>query len=161
MNIDTSAGYTANIKTNKGNILIELFPASAPKTVNNFVFLANDGFYDGVIFHRVIPNFMIQGGDPTGTGTSGPGYRFEDEIDRNLGFDKPGILAMANSGPGTNGSQFFITTAATPHLNGNHTIFGKVLEGQDVADTISTVPAGPGNKPNQPIVIQGIEITKK
>jgi peptidyl-prolyl cis-trans isomerase B (cyclophilin B) len=161
MTIDPSAGYTANIKTNKGNILIELFPASAPKTVNSFVFLANDGFYDGVIFHRVIPNFMIQGGDPTGTGTSGPGYRFEDEIDSKLGFDKPGILAMANSGPGTNGSQFFITTAATPHLNGNHTIFGKVLEGQDVADTISTVPSGPGNKPNQPIVIQGIEITKK
>ena len=160
MSIDSSAGYTAKIKTNKGNIVIELFPASAPKTVNNFVFLANEGFYNGVIFHRVIPNFMIQGGDPTGTGTSGPGYKFEDEIDTKLGFDKPGILAMANSGPGTNGSQFFITTAATPHLNGNHTIFGKVLEGQDVADTISTVPAGRGNKPNEPIVIQGIEITK-
>ena len=160
MSIDPSAGYTANIKTNKGNILIELFPASAPKTVNNFVFLANDGFYDGVIFHRVIPNFMIQGGDPTGTGTSGPGYKFEDEIDNKLDFDKPGILAMANSGPGTNGSQFFITTAATPHLKGNHTIFGKVLEGQDIADTISTVPSGQGNKPNEPIVIQGVEITK-
>jgi cyclophilin family peptidyl-prolyl cis-trans isomerase len=160
MTIDPSAGYTANIKTNKGNILIELFPASAPKTVNNFVFLANDGFYDGVIFHRVIPNFMIQGGDPTGTGTSGPGYKFEDEIDNKLDFDKPGILAMANSGPGTNGSQFFITTAATPHLKGNHTIFGKVLEGQDIADTISTVPSGQGNKPNEPIVIQGVEITK-
>lgn len=161
MSIDQSAGYTAKIKTNKGNIVIELFPASAPKTVNNFVFLANEGFYNGIIFHRVIPNFMIQGGDPTGTGTSGPGYKFEDEIDAKLGFEKPGILAMANSGPNTNGSQFFITTASTPHLNGNHTIFGKVLEGQDVADTISTVPAGPGNKPNQPVVIQGIEITKK
>ncbi|MED5568942.1 MAG: peptidylprolyl isomerase [Chloroflexota bacterium] len=160
MTIDPSAGYTANIKTNKGNILIELFPASAPKTVNNFVFLANDGFYDGVIFHRVIPNFMIQGGDPTGTGTSGPGYKFEDEIDNTLEFDKPGILAMANAGPGTNGSQFFITTAATPHLKGNHTIFGKVLEGQDVASAISTVPSGPGNRPTQPIVIQGVEITK-
>ncbi len=161
MSIDSSAGYTAKIKTNKGNIVIELFPASAPKTVNNFVFLANEGFYNGIIFHRVIPNFMIQGGDPTGTGTSGPGYKFEDEIDPKLGFEKPGILAMANSGPNTNGSQFFITTASTPHLNGNHTIFGKVLEGQDVADIISTVPAGPGNKPNQPVVIQGIEITKK
>ena len=163
MSIDSSAGYTAKIKTNKGNIVIELFPASAPKTVNNFVFLANEGFYNGIIFHRVIPNFMIQGGDPTGTGTSGPGYNFEDEIDPKLGFAKPGILAMANSGPNTNGSQFFITTASTPHLNGNHTIFGKVLEGQDVADTISTVPAGRGNKPNQPVVIQGIgiEITKK
>ena len=161
MSIDQSAGYTAKIKTNKGNIVIELFPASAPKTVNNFVFLANEGFYNGIIFHRVIPNFMIQGGDPTGTGTSGPGYKFEDEIDPKLGFEKPGILAMANSGPNTNGSQFFITTASTPHLNGNHTIFGKVLEGQDVADTISTVPAGRGNKPNQPVVIQGIEITKK
>lgn len=161
MSIDQSAGYTAKIKTNKGNIVIELFPASAPKTVNNFVFLANEGFYNEIIFHRVIPNFMIQGGDPTGTGTSGPGYKFEDEIDAKLGFEKPGILAMANSGPNTNGSQFFITTASTPHLNGNHTIFGKVLEGQDVADTISTVPAGPGNRPNQPVVIQGIEITKK
>ena len=160
MTIDPSAGYTANIKTNKGNILIELFPASAPKTVNNFVFLANDGFYDGVIFHRVIPSFMIQGGDPTGTGTSGPGYKFEDEIDNTLEFDKPGILAMANAGPGTNGSQFFITTAATPHLKGNHTIFGKVLEGQDVASAISTVPSSPGNRPNEPIVIQGVEITK-
>ena len=160
MSIDQSAGYTANIKTNKGNILIELFPASAPNTVNNFVFLANDGFYDGVIFHRVIPNFMIQGGDPTGTGTSGPGYKFADEIDGTLEFDKPGILAMANAGPGTNGSQFFITTAPTPHLKGNHTIFGKVLEGQDVADTISTVPSGRGNKPTEPIVIQGVEITK-
>ena len=161
MSIDQSAGYTAKIKTNKGNIVIELFPASAPKTVNNFVFLASEGFYNGIIFHRVIPNFMIQGGDPTGTGTSGPGYKFEDEIDAKLGFEKPGILAMANSGPNTNGSQFFITTASTPHLNGNHPIFGKVLEGQDVADTISTVPAGPGNRPNQPVVIQGIEITKK
>lgn len=161
MSIDQSAGYTAKIKTNKGNIVIELFPASAPKTVNNFVFLASEGFYNGIIFHRVIPNFMIQGGDPTGTGTSGPGYKFEDEIDAKLGFEKPGILAMANSGPNTNGSQFFITTASTPHLNGNHTIFGKVLEGQDVADIISTVPAGPGNRPNQPVVIQGIEITKK
>ena len=161
MSIDPTSGYSAMIKTNKGNIVIELFPASAPKTVNNFVFLANEGYYNGIIFHRVIPNFMIQGGDPTGTGTSGPGYKFEDEIDPALVFDKPGILAMANAGPNTNGSQFFITTAATPFLNGNHTIFGRVLEGQSVAEGISNVPRGPNDKPNEPVVIQGIAITKK
>ena len=160
MTIDPASGYSATIKTNKGNIVIELFPASAPKTVNNFVFLANDGYYNGIIFHRVIPNFMIQGGDPTGTGTSGPGYKFEDEIDTAFVFDKPGILAMANAGPNTNGSQFFITTVPTPFLNGNHTIFGKVVQGQDVADGISNVPRGPSDKPNEPVVIRGIEITK-
>jgi len=160
MSIDQSAGYTANIKTNKGDVLIQLFPAAAPKTVNNFVTLANDGFYDGVIFHRVILNFMIRGGDPTGTGTSGPGYIFEDEADPTLSFDKPGILAMSNSGPNTNGSQFFITTVPTPHLNGNHTIFGKVLEGQEVADTISTVPSGPCNIPIYSVVILGIKISR-
>ena len=160
MTIDPASGYSATIKTNKGNIVIELFPASAPKTVNNFVFLANDGYYNGIIFHRVIPDFMIQGGDPTGTGTSGPGYKFEDEIDSAFVFDKPGILAMANAGPNTNGSQFFITTVPTPFLNGNHTIFGKVVKGQDVADGISNVPRGPNDKPNEPVVIRGIEITK-
>ena len=160
MTIDPASGYSATIKTNKGNIVIELFPASAPKTVNNFVFLANEGYYNGIIFHRVIPNFMIQGGDPTGTGTSGPGYKFEDEIDPAFVFDKPGILAMANAGPNTNGSQFFITTVPTPFLNGNHTIFGKVVKGQNVADGISNVPRGPNDKPNEPVVIRGIEITK-
>ena len=159
MTIDPSAGYTANIKTNKGNILIELFPASAPKTVNNFVFLANDGFYDGVIFHRVIPNFMIQGGDPTGTGTSGPGYKFEDEIDNTLEFDKPGILAMANAGPGTNGSQWFITDSTPTHLNGKHTIFGECDEETlERVQAIAAVPADGRNRPLAPVVINEVRI---
>lgn len=160
MSINPSGAFAATIRTNKGNIEIELLPAAAPKTVNNFVFLAREGFYDGVIFHRVIPNFMIQGGDPTGTGTSGPGYKFEDEFDQSLGFDQPGVLAMANAGPGTNGSQFFVTVAPTPHLKGAHTIFGRVTKGQEVADAISKVPAGAGNKPVDPVVIQTIEITE-
>jgi cyclophilin family peptidyl-prolyl cis-trans isomerase len=158
--IDPTARYVALIKTNQGNIEIELFPGQAPIAVNNFIFLANDGFYDGVVFHRVIPSFMIQSGDPTGTGTAGPGYRFQDEFVPNLTFDQPGRLAMANSGPGTNGSQFFVTTVPTPHLNGAHTIFGQVTNGQDVADAISLVQTSAGNKPASPIVIQGIDITK-
>ncbi len=158
MTIDPMAGYTATIRTNKGNIVVELLPGPAPKTVNNFVFLANEGFYDGTIFHRVIPNFMIQGGDPTGTGTSGPGYKFEDEINPMFVFDRAGILAMANAGPNTNGSQFFITTVATPHLNGAHTIFGRVTEGQTVAEAISVVPRDAADKPNSPVIIETIEI---
>jgi cyclophilin family peptidyl-prolyl cis-trans isomerase len=161
LTVDPSASYTAIIRTSSGNIAVELFAAAAPITVNNFVFLANEGFFEGTIFHRVIPDFMIQGGNPTGTGTSGPGYQFEDEIDTRLAFDRPGVLAMANSGPNTNGSQFFITTVPTPHLNGKHTIFGKVLKGQDVADAISAVPTGPGNKPSQPIIILSVEITQR
>ena len=156
--IDPMGSYTATIKTNKGNIVVELLPGPAPKTVNNFVFLANEGFYDGTIFHRVIPNFMIQGGDPTGTGTSGPGYKFEDEINPMFVFDRAGILAMANAGPNTNGSQFFITTVATPHLSGAHTIFGRVTEGQTVADAISMVPRDAADKPNSPVIIETIEI---
>ena len=158
MAIDPSASYTAVIRTNLGQMTLELFARDAPKTVNNFVFLAQDGVYDGIIFHRVIPDFMIQGGDPTGTGTSGPGYQFEDEIVPALVFDSPGILAMANSGPNTNGSQFFITVVPTPHLNGAHTIFGKIIEGQDVADAIATTPAAAGSRPIQNVVIQSIEI---
>ena len=158
MTIDPMGSYVATIRTNKGNIVVELLPGPAPKTVNNFVFLANEGFYDGTIFHRVIPDFMIQGGDPTGTGTSGPGYKFEDEINPMFVFDRAGILAMANAGPNTNGSQFFITTVATPHLNGNHTIFGRVTEGQTVAEAISIVPRGAGDKPNSPVIIETIEI---
>ena len=158
MTIDPMGSYMATIRTNKGNIVVELLPGPAPKTVNNFVFLANEGFYDGTIFHRVIPDFMIQGGDPTGTGTSGPGYKFEDEINPMFVFDRAGILAMANAGPNTNGSQFFITTVATPHLNGNHTIFGRVTEGQTVAEAISVVPRGAGDKPNSPVIIETIEI---
>lgn len=158
--IDVTAQYTATIRTNLGTMVIDLFADQTPVTVNNFIFLANDGFYNGVIFHRVIPSFMIQGGDPTGTGTGGPGYRFRDEFVAGLGFDQPGMLAMANSGPGTNGSQFFLTTVPTPHLNGAHTIFGQITEGQDVADAISLTPAGAQNRPSTPVVIQGIEINK-
>jgi len=159
--IDTSAQYTAVMRTNLGNMAIELFASQAPVTVNNFIFLANDGFYDGVIFHRVIPSFMIQGGDPLGRGTGGPGYKFQDEFVASLTFDQPGKLAMANSGPATNGSQFFVTTVPTPHLNGKHTIFGQITEGQDVANAISMADtSGPANMPVTPIIILGIDITK-
>ena len=158
--IDVTAQYTAIIRTNLGSMVIELFADQAPVTVNNFIFLVNDGFYNGVIFHRVIPSFMIQGGDPTGTGTGGPGYRFQDEIVAGLAFDQPGRLAMANAGRGTNGSQFFVTTVPTPSLNGNHTIFGQVTQGQDVADAISRTRTGAQDRPVAPVVIQGIEITK-
>ena len=120
----------------------------------------SDGFYKKIIFHRVIKGFMIQGGDPTGTGSGGPGYSFEDEFDPSLVFDRPGILAMANAGPNTNGSQFFITVVPTQYLTGAHTIFGRVLEGQGIADTISMVPADANGKPTQPVIILNIEITK-
>jgi len=116
---------------------VQLFDDQAPKTVNNFVFLAQNGFYNGTTFHRVLDGFMAQGGDPTGTGMGGPGYQFEDEFSPDLTFDRPGLLAMANSGPNTNGSQFFITYDATPHLNGLHTIFGEVIEGMDVVNNIT------------------------
>ncbi len=148
----------ATLKTNKGDIVLDLFSKETPKTVNNFLALAGNGFYNGVTFHRVIQGFMIQGGDPTGTGSGGPGYTFEDEIVPSLVFDGPGILAMANSGPSTNGSQFFITVAPTLHLNGKHTIFGRVSQGQDVVEAISKVPAGAGDKPLTPVVIQSIVI---
>ncbi|MGB3544937.1 peptidylprolyl isomerase [Rubrivirga sp.] len=136
MTIDTDADYRATISTNRGDIVIDLSAEHAPKTVNNFVTLAKDGFYDGLTFHRVIPNFMVQGGDPQGTGTGGPGYKFEDETVGNPLTHETGSLSMANSGPNTNGSQFFITHAPQPHLNGRHTVFGNVVEGQDVVDAI-------------------------
>lgn len=136
MQVETDRTYQAVIETNKGNIEIELFPEHAPKTVNNFVFLARDGFYDGVVFHRVIANFMIQGGDPTGSGRGGPGYRFEDEFDGNPLRHERGVISMANAGPGTNGSQFFITHGPQPHLDGRHTVFGKVSKGLDIVDAI-------------------------
>ncbi|MBM7843339.1 peptidyl-prolyl cis-trans isomerase B (cyclophilin B) [Herpetosiphon giganteus] len=136
MSIDTTKHYVVTMETTKGNITIELYPEYAPKTVNNFVFLINEGFYDGVVFHRVISNFMVQGGDPTGTGTGGPGYRFEDEFKGNPLKHETGVLSMANAGPGTNGSQFFITHGPQPHLDGRHTVFGKVTEGQDVVNAI-------------------------
>ena len=158
MTIDPEGDYSADIQTNQGTISVELFAEDAPITVNNFVFLARQGFYDGGIFHRVIPNFMIQAGDPTGTGGGGPGYRFQDEIVPSLVFDAPGILAMANAGPSTNGSQFFITVAPTPHLSGNHTIFGRVIAGQEIADAISMKRTGRGNRPLEEVVIQHIEI---
>lgn len=136
MQIDESKVYKVNIETSRGTIELELFPEHAPKTVNNFLFLAGEGFYDGVSFHRVIPDFMIQGGDPTGSGMGGPGYRFEDEFDDNPLTHETGTLSMANAGPGTNGSQFFITHCPTPHLDGRHTVFGKVVNGQDIIDAV-------------------------
>ncbi len=160
MTIDTSATFTATFRTNNGTFTVELLASQAPVTVNNFVFLAQDGFYDGVLFHRVIQGFMIQGGDPTGTGHEGPGYQFQDEFVPSLVFDQPGILAMANAGPGTNGSQFFITVAPTPNLNGSHTIFGRVTGGQQAVEAISRLPTGQADRPLQPVVIQGIDITK-
>ncbi len=137
MNIETDRVYKVNIETDKGTISLDLFPEYAPLTVNNFVTLAKDGFYDGVTFHRVISNFMIQGGDPTGTGMGGPGYNFKDEFSDNPLTHETGSLSMANAGPGTNGSQFFITHSPQPHLNGKHTVFGKVTSGQDVVDRIA------------------------
>lgn len=136
MQIDPKKNYTVYMETNKGDIVIELYPQYAPKTVNNFVFLINEGFYDGVAFHRVIDNFVIQGGDPTGTGRGGPGYRFEDELKGNPLKHETGILSMANAGPNTNGSQFFITHSPQPHLDGRHTVFGKVTSGMDVVNSI-------------------------
>ena len=136
MQIDTSKTYEVTIETNRGNIELELYPEHAPKTVNNFVFLAGEGFYDGVKFHRVIDNFMIQGGDPTGTGSGGPGYRFEDELTDNPLTHERCIVSMANAGPNTNGSQFFITHAPQPHLDGLHTVFGAVVKGHEVVDLI-------------------------
>jgi len=138
MQIDPNRQYRARMMTSKGEIVIDLAARYAPKTVNNFVFLANEGFYNGVIFHRVISNFVIQGGDPTGTGRGGPGYTFEDEVDpkKNPLKHEAGVLSMANAGPNTNGSQFFITHSPQPHLDGKHTVFGKVTSGMDVVNAI-------------------------
>jgi peptidyl-prolyl cis-trans isomerase B (cyclophilin B) len=136
MQIDPSTAYRATIQTPRGAIVLDLHPEHAPMTVNNFVSLARDGFYDGLVFHRVIPNFMVQGGDPNGTGTGGPGYQFADETAGNPLTHERGVISMANAGPNTNGSQFFITHDPQPHLNGRHTVFGTVAEGQDVVDAI-------------------------
>jgi cyclophilin family peptidyl-prolyl cis-trans isomerase len=138
MQIDPSKSYDAVFTTDVGEFTVHLFADKAPVTVNNFVFLARQGYYDNTTFHRVLPGFMAQGGDPTGTGTGGPGYSFEDEFGPDLQFDRPGLLAMANRGPDTNGSQFFITYAPTPHLNGLHSIFGEVVEGADVLANLRT-----------------------
>jgi peptidyl-prolyl cis-trans isomerase B (cyclophilin B) len=149
---------SATLQTSQGTIAVELFDGDAPKTVENFRTLAADGFYDGVIFHRVIPDFMIQGGDPTGTGTGGPGYTFEDEFN-----DRPvarGALAMANSGPNTNGSQFFIVTAeACPWLDGKHTVFGRVTDGMDVVDTISQLERDASDRPRETVSIERVELS--
>lgn len=134
--IDPSKRYTATIATDLGDIVVQLYADKAPLTVNNFVFLAREGFYDGVTFHRVIKGFMAQGGDPTGSGRGGPGYRFADEFHPSLRHDGPGILSMANAGPDTNGSQFFITYRDTPHLDGRHAVFGRVVEGMEVVEAI-------------------------
>jgi len=136
MAIDTNKTYTATLTTSRGQIVCDLLAKDAPKTVNNFVFLAREGFYNGTQFHRVLADFMIQGGDPTASGRGGPGYRFEDEFKGNPYKHTIGTLSMANAGPGTNGSQFFITHVATPHLDGKHTVFGKVVKGQDVVDAV-------------------------
>lgn len=169
-------GTYAHFKTSEGDITVRLFEQDAPVTVKNFIDLAegkkewthpgtreksSSKLFDGTIFHRVIPDFMIQGGDPTGTGMGGPGYRFQDETKGSSHkFDKPGKLAMANSGPNTNGCQFFITVAATPWLTGNHTIFGEVVEGQAIADKISKVPTGPQDKPRTPVVLESVTIER-
>ena len=165
----------ATLKTNRGDIVIHLFPDHAPKTVQNFVGLAegtkdydagngrSGPFYDGLGFHRVIEGFMIQGGCPQGTGTGGPGYTFKDEPHPELTFDKPYLLAMANAGPGTNGSQFFITVGETPWLDNRHTIFGEVEDSQSqaVVDAIATSKTGPGDKPAEPVVIETVEIERR
>jgi peptidyl-prolyl cis-trans isomerase A (cyclophilin A) len=167
----------AILHTNAGPIRVELFDNHAPKTVRNFVELAegareytdprtgqagNGPYYDGTIFHRVISGFMIQGGDPTGTGRGGPGYQFADEFHGELQFDRPYLLAMANAGPGTNGSQFFITVGPTPHLNRRHTIFGEVTDpdSQKVVDTIANAPTSPGDRPQRDVVIERVEVER-
>jgi cyclophilin family peptidyl-prolyl cis-trans isomerase len=157
MSIDPARHYEATITTSAGTMTAELLPGDAPQTVNNFVFLARDGFYEGVIFHRVIPGFMVQGGDPTGTGRGGPGYSFADEPVRR-GYER-GILAMANAGPNTNGSQFFIMHADYG-LPPKYTIFGRLTSGAEVLDAIATAPTGANDRPNQPTSIQSITITE-
>ena len=167
---------TAKLRTNQGTVQVRLFPDQAPKTVQNFVELAEGSrewtdpetrqrtearLYDGTIFHRVIPRFMIQGGDPLGTGTGGPGYKFADEIHPDLRFDRPYLLAMANAGPGTNGSQFFITVVPTPHLNGKHTIFGEVVDGREVVDRISQTQTDRKDRPVQDVVLESVSIEQE
>lgn len=159
MEIDPQKSYTAVLHTDKGDITVDLFADKAPKTVNNFVFLAKQGFYDGTIFHRVIADFMAQGGDPTGTGRGGPGYKFPDEFHSSLRHDKPGVLSMANAGPNTNGSQFFITHVPTPWLNNKHSIFGEVTEGMDV---LLSIPPRDPQQMNAPAVhLNSVSIQEK
>lgn len=148
MTIDQTKGYVATIETEKGDITIELYAEEAPLAVNSFVFLAQDGWYDNVTFHRVVPGFVSQAGDPSGTGMGGPGYVFDNEVSPDLKFDQPGVLGMANSGPGTNGSQFFITHTSVPHLDGSYTIFGRVISGMDVVESL--MPRDPSQSSDLP-----------
>ena len=163
----------ARFVTSQGTFSVRLMPEHAPDTVANFVELATgrrewrdprdratkkEPLYDGTVFHRVIPGFMIQGGDPLGTGTGGPGYQFEDETEGGPSFDRPGLIAMANAGPNTNGSQFFVTVAQTPHLTGKHTIFGEVVEGYDVVEAISRVDTDSSDRPHEAVVLEAVEI---
>ena len=159
MVIDPAQRYTATIATDQGDIVIELFADKAPNTVNNFVFLAREGYYDGVTFHRVIKGFMAQGGDPTGTGMGGPGYSFDDEFHPELTHKGPGILSMANAGPGTNGSQFFITYADTPHLDRRHAVFGRVIEGMAVVEAIPERDPGRAREPG--VAMNSVVITEE
>ena len=152
------ANPTVTIETNHGTITAELFRERAPETAGNFLKLAQDGFYDGVVFHRVIEDFMIQGGDPDGTGRGGPGYTIDDEFHPELKHDTPGILSMANAGPNTGGSQFFITLAATPWLDGKHAVFGKVVEGMDVVEEIGKVETGRGDRPKEDVVMETVTV---
>jgi cyclophilin family peptidyl-prolyl cis-trans isomerase len=153
-------GTYAKFETTLGNFTIELFEAQTPNTVGNFVKLAEKNFYDGVVFHRVIDGFMIQGGDPTGTGRGGPGYQFADEIHPQLKHSGEGILSMANAGPNTNGSQFFITLVPTPHLDGKHTVFGKVVEGMDIVKKIGKTPTARGDRPVTDVVMKSVRIER-
>jgi peptidyl-prolyl cis-trans isomerase B (cyclophilin B) len=159
LEIDPKKSYSAVLNTDKGNITVKLFTDKAPLTVNNFVFLARQGFYNGTIFHRVISDFMAQGGDPTGTGMGGPGYRFADEFSPNLRHDKPGILSMANSGPNTNGSQFFITHVPTPWLDNKHSIFGQVTDGMKTL--LSIPPRDPGKKDSPAVKLLSVTILEQ
>lgn len=164
LNINDNEKLVATVKTNVGDFDIELFATKTPKTVENFVGLATTGKYDSIIFHRVIPQFMIQGGDPTGTGRGGESFwggKFEDEFDASLHHDKAGILSMANAGPGTNGSQFFITLIPTPWLDGKHSIFGEVISGMDIIDSIGVTKTGAMDKPVEDIIIQTILVEKR
>lgn len=159
MGIDETKNYHAVIHTDLGDIKLALYADKTPKTVNNFVFLARENFYDETIFHRVIVDFMVQGGDPTGTGRGGPGYRFEDEFEPSLRHDSAGVLSMANAGPGTNGSQFFITHVPTPWLDGKHSVFGNVVDGMDV---ILSIPERDPQRPNNPgVKIHSVDIIEE
>jgi len=152
------ANRTATVETNLGTFKLELFDDQAPETAGNFAKLVEKGFYDGIVFHRVIDGFMIQGGCPMGRGTGGPGYTIKDEFGPGLAHDSEGILSMANAGPNTGGSQFFITLAATPWLDGKHAIFGRIIEGMDVVRTIGSTPTGPGDRPRSDVVMKKVTI---